>query len=301
MRPLGKNPAIRSPSTPGNAPAPERVAPFERRPHQPTPGAEPRTGFYIPLKLRVALTVVAGLLWVCFSLWLGRAWITTLGHDITIPLAILVVTGIAVIPGYLNIQLLSSILLDRPPNLRLDVEYPPVALLIAAYNEEDSITDTLDFALRSDYLGPFEIIAVGGHPHSVDYTHVEMDEGDWSAAARAGLAAASGDLCQSCHQEQFCADCHGKNGAGREPAAPPLAKNRAVLSSAVNPIRMVLFGGYAPGTSGNPRPFGMPPYSLTLSDEEIAEILIYVRSSWGNHARPIRGEEVAANRGNPLW
>ena len=65
--------------------------------------------------------------------------------------------------------------------------------------------------------------------------------------------------------------------------------------------RMVLFGGYAPGTSGNPRPFGMPPYSLTLSDEEIAEILIYVRSSWGNHARPIRGEEVAANRGNPLW
>lgn len=98
-----------------------------------------------------------------------------------------------------------------------------------------------------------------------------------------------------------CADCHGKNGEGREPAAPPLAKNRAVLSSAVNPIRMVLFGGYSPGTSGNPRPFGMPPYSLTLSDEQIAEILIYVRSSWGNHARPIRGEEVAANRGDPLW
>jgi mono/diheme cytochrome c family protein len=98
-----------------------------------------------------------------------------------------------------------------------------------------------------------------------------------------------------------CADCHGKNGEGREPAAPPLAKNRAVLSSAINPIRMVLFGGYAPGTHGNPRPFGMPPYSLTLSDEQIAEVLIYVRSSWGNHARPIRGEEVAANRGDPLW
>lgn len=158
MRPLGKSPAIRRHSTPGNAPAPERLAPIERRTDEPTPGAQPQSGFYIPLKLRVALTVVAGLLWVCFSLWLGRAWIRTLGHDITVPLAILVVTGIAVIPGYLNIQLLSSILLDRPPNLRLDVEYPPVALLIAAYNEEDSITDTLDFALRSDYPGPFEII-----------------------------------------------------------------------------------------------------------------------------------------------
>ena len=75
MRPLGKNPAIRSPSTPGDAPARERVALIERRPDQPTPGAQPRTGFYIPLKLRVALTVAAGLLWVCFSLWLGRAWI----------------------------------------------------------------------------------------------------------------------------------------------------------------------------------------------------------------------------------
>lgn len=99
-----------------------------------------------------------------------------------------------------------------------------------------------------------------------------------------------------------CADCHGDQGEGREPAAPPLAGNRAVtMSSAVDPIRMVLFGGYSPGTAGNPRPFGMPPYSLVLSDEEIAEVLLYVRSSWGNAARPARGEEVSVNRGTPLW
>jgi mono/diheme cytochrome c family protein len=99
-----------------------------------------------------------------------------------------------------------------------------------------------------------------------------------------------------------CADCHGDHGEGREPAAPSLAGNRAVtMTSVVNPIRMVLFGGYSPGTAGNPRPFGMPPYSLTMSDEQIAEVLIYVRSSWGNAARPVRGEEVGANRGSPLW
>jgi mono/diheme cytochrome c family protein len=45
----------------------------------------------------------------------------------------------------------------------------------------------------------------------------------------------------------------------------------------------------------------MPPYSLTLSDEEIAEILDYVRASWGNAAPPIVGEDVSANRGSPLW
>jgi mono/diheme cytochrome c family protein len=102
--------------------------------------------------------------------------------------------------------------------------------------------------------------------------------------------------------EKHCADCHGRKGEGHEPAAPPLAGNRAVtMPSAVNAIRMILFGGYSPATDGNPRPFGMPPYSLVLSDEEIAEVLDYVRTSWGNSAEPVFGEAVGANRGNPLW
>jgi mono/diheme cytochrome c family protein len=73
------------------------------------------------------------------------------------------------------------------------------------------------------------------------------------------------------------------------------------MTSAVNPIRMILSGGYSPGTAGNPRPFGMPPYSLTLTDQQIADVLNYVRTSWGNNARLVRGEEVSSNRGNPLW
>lgn len=102
--------------------------------------------------------------------------------------------------------------------------------------------------------------------------------------------------------DKNCADCHGDQGEGHEPAAPALARNRAVtMMSAVNPIRMILFGGYSPGTAGNPRPFGMPPYSLTLTDQQIADVLNYVRTSWGNNARLVRGEEVSSNRGNPLW
>jgi hypothetical protein len=38
-----------------------------------------------------------------------------------------------------------------------------------------------------------------------------------------------------------------------------------------------------------------------LSDEEIAEVLDYVRTSWGNEAPLVFGEDVGANRGNPLW
>ena len=142
-----------------DAPALPLAPATERRGHEPPPGVEPRGGFYVPLKLRVAFTILAGLLWLCFSLWLSRTWIRTLGHDITLPLAILVITGIALIPGYLNIQLLTSILVDRPRPLKLDgVEFPDIALLIAAYNEEESIAETLDYALASDYPGSFEIV-----------------------------------------------------------------------------------------------------------------------------------------------
>jgi biofilm PGA synthesis N-glycosyltransferase PgaC len=152
----GKSP-LPDPVVPVSAEAPlVSITPNPRR-RRPA-GVHRRHGIYVPLKLRVVLTFVAGFLWVCFSLWLSRSWITTLGHDITTPLALLVITGIALIPGYLNIQLLSSILVDTPRPLAFDVPFPPVVLLIAAYNECRSIAETLDYALRTDYPSHFDII-----------------------------------------------------------------------------------------------------------------------------------------------
>ena len=99
-----------------------------------------------------------------------------------------------------------------------------------------------------------------------------------------------------------CADCHGQKGEGHTPTGPPLAGNRAVtMDSATNAIRMVLFGGFPPGTHDNPRPYGMPPYYPSLSDEHIANVLTYVRTSWGNAAAPVYASEVTENRGSPLW
>jgi len=99
-----------------------------------------------------------------------------------------------------------------------------------------------------------------------------------------------------------CADCHGEDGEGRTAVGPALAGNRAVtMRSATNAIRMVLFGGFPPGTADNSRPFGMPPYYPSLDDEHIANVLTYVRTSWGNAAGPVFPVEVAENRGSPLW
>lgn len=98
--------------------------------------------------------------------------------------------------------------------------------------------------------------------------------------------------------EKHCADCHKSTGTGIPPTYPPLAGNIAVSGPfTINLIRMVLNGGFPPGTEGNPRPYGMPPFGEALNDEQAAAVLTYVRNSWGNEGAPISPAEVSRNRG----
>ena len=90
-------------------------------------------------------------------------------------------------------------------------------------------------------------------------------------------------------------------GLGKPPHYPPLAGNQSIqMSSAVNPIRMVLNGGYPPGTAGNPMPHGMPPFAQSLSDDEIAAVVTYIRISWGNHGAAVSAREANELRAAPL-
>ncbi len=97
--------------------------------------------------------------------------------------------------------------------------------------------------------------------------------------------------------EKHCVQCHGEGGEGRPGAYPALAGNRAVtLHSPVNLVQVVLQGGYPPATQGNPRPFGMPPYRLQLSDADVAAVLSFIRSSWGNQAAEVSTLDVSQAR-----
>ncbi len=96
-----------------------------------------------------------------------------------------------------------------------------------------------------------------------------------------------------------CAECHGTDGKGIAGAYPPLAGNRAVtMKSTANLVQIVLNGGYAPSTEGNPRPYGMPPFMLQLNDAEVAALLSYVRNAWGNNAEEVTAVEAARYRGS---
>lgn len=101
--------------------------------------------------------------------------------------------------------------------------------------------------------------------------------------------------------DKHCASCHGAQGEGKPPHWPPLANNQSIeMQSAVNPIRMVLNGGYPPGTKGNPMPYGMPPFAGLLSDNEVAAVVSYIRTAWGNRGAPVSAREANELRSAPL-
>jgi mono/diheme cytochrome c family protein len=82
-----------------------------------------------------------------------------------------------------------------------------------------------------------------------------------------------------------CAACHQAQGQGVPGAFPALAGNTFVQGDR-KAVASVLLHGRG----------GMPNFSDDLTDGEIAAVLTYVRSSWGNHAPPIDATTVAALR-----
>jgi mono/diheme cytochrome c family protein len=100
---------------------------------------------------------------------------------------------------------------------------------------------------------------------------------------------------------QHCATCHGEQGQGMRVegsvALPALAGNRAItLPNTTNLVRILLAGGYAPSTAGNPRPFGMPPFVHVLNDDDIAAVTTYIRNAWGNQAASVTAADVVRQR-----
>lgn len=116
--------------------------------------------FYLPVFGKFLLSFILAAAWFSFSLWLSRPWINDLSAYIGSVAAVILILFIALIPGFLNMFLMFSLILDKPPAIHLDIDYPPITVLIAAYNEEDSLTETFRGLRESDYPSPIEVIFV---------------------------------------------------------------------------------------------------------------------------------------------
>jgi mono/diheme cytochrome c family protein len=94
-----------------------------------------------------------------------------------------------------------------------------------------------------------------------------------------------------------CAACHRSSGKGYDQTFPALALSPTI--NADDPgslISIVLQGAKMPGTASAPTEFAMPAFSKRMTDQDVAEVLTFVRRSWGNNAPAVTASMVAKVR-----
>ena len=96
---------------------------------------------------------------------------------------------------------------------------------------------------------------------------------------------------------QQCMTCHRPDGNGFAPYLPPLAGNPVVADpSPASLINIVLNGSLVVVVDGMPDAYRMPQYRVLLNDQEIADVVTFIRTSWGNKAAPVTPQAVAKMR-----
>ena len=112
-----------------------------------------------------------------------------------------------------------------------------------------------------------------------------------SAVAQNAVSASAGEKVYN----QNCSSCHKADGEGLKGAFPPLVGNPTVTGYDIHLIHIVKYGLSGKITVGGVAYNGMmPAWSQSLSNADIASVLTYIRSAWGNKARPISESRVAA-------
>ncbi|MBK4987190.1 cytochrome c [Pseudomonas sp. S36] len=91
-----------------------------------------------------------------------------------------------------------------------------------------------------------------------------------------------------------CAACHRTDGKGYTRVFPALAGNPVVQTAdATSLIHLVLKGGTLPATHAAPSSFTMPAYAWRLNDQQVADVVNFIRTSWGNQAGTVKPGDVA--------
>lgn len=117
---------------------------------------------YMPVRAKFVLTLSLALVWAVLSYMLAQRWMQDLSMLVGTVLAHVMIVGIAILPGFMNAFLVVGLLLDRrPPRSGVeDHELPGITVLVAAYNEEDSILTTLRSLEDQHYPAPMEVFVI---------------------------------------------------------------------------------------------------------------------------------------------
>jgi len=121
------------------------------------------------------------------------------------------------------------------------------------------------------------------------------DRRSFQEVAEAGNAAPSVDGAQV--YQRVCMACHQAQGEGLAGVFPPLAGSEWVVGEGRIPVQIILKGLQGPITVKAQTYDGiMPAFGDQINDAEIAAVVSYIRSSWGNQAPAVSEAEVSSLR-----
>jgi nitrite reductase (NO-forming) len=92
-----------------------------------------------------------------------------------------------------------------------------------------------------------------------------------------------------------CITCHMEKGEGIEAVFPPLAKSDYLMADKMRSIRQILEGASGEMTVNGKTYNGEMP-AIDLTDEQVSDVLNYVRNSWGNKGAAVTPDEVKSTR-----
>ncbi len=122
----------------------------------------------LDVKKKFILATIISIVWLVFSVLISLPWLNDLSEKIGMIPAFLIILGLAYIPGLANSFLIASLFFDDRPDFPELTQYPPLTVLIAAYNEEKNIGETIDSIVKQKYPG--EVTILVGDDGSTDNT-----------------------------------------------------------------------------------------------------------------------------------
>lgn len=145
----------------------------------------------------------------------------------------------------------------------------------------------------TQFLSDEDVAAMATYLKSL--SPVKQENTPWTYVADTGERLKKHDLSAVGSKEfiQRCEACHVDDGKGQAQFLPPLAGNPALLdkdpSSAIN---VVLNGSMRLVVNGMPDGYRMPPFRALMNDQQVADVVTFVRNGWGNKAPAVTAMQV---------
>ncbi len=198
---------------------------------------------YISIRWKFIITVAASTAWMLLSIWLSIPWYESLSEYTSPAIAAFLIGFIAIVPGFMNAFIMVALALDKRPPVPVHAHYPSVTLLVAAYNEESSIEDTVRSLMRQTYPGTLHVTVINDGsadrtasivrdllPEFSNLTLLDLPKNGGKAnALNQGLAACQSELVITVDADCWIWKDGIQNLVGRRLADPP--NTRAVAGA----------------------------------------------------------------------